>query len=369
MENTIRRNLALGQSTWVDYIRRDMLANGELEQFVQDGVTGLTSNPTIFEKAISGSTEYDDALAALSREARSPSQIFEALAVEDIRAATQALRPVYDASGGRDGFASLEVAPTLAHDTNGTVEEARRLWAAVGEPNVMIKVPGTPEGLPAITQLIGEGVNVNVTLIFSLDAYRQVMDAYIAGLQALAERGERIGSVASVASFFVSRVDTAVDGTLERSGADASLQGTAAIANARSAYALFSERFARDDFAALQALGAQVQRPLWASTSTKNPAYPDTLYVDNLIGPNTVNTMPPETLRATLDHGVSAPTLGDSSAQEADDALIALANAGVDMQSITDTLLRDGVAAFAASYHQLLESIEAKCSLLAGARN
>ena len=368
MENTIRRNLALGQSTWVDYISRDMLVNGELDRLVRDGVTGLTSNPTIFEKAISGSADYDEALAALSREGKSPAQIFEALAVEDIRDAAQALRAVYDASGGRDGFVSIEVAPTLAYDTEGTVRDARRLWAAVGEPNVMIKVPGTPEGLPAITQLIGEGVNVNVTLIFALDAYRRVMDAYVGGLEALTQRGGELGRVASVASFFVSRVDTAVDKALEESGAGASLQGKAAIANAQAAYALFEERFARDDFAGLQAQGAQVQRPLWASTSTKNPAYPDTLYIDNLIGPCSVNTMPPDTLQATLDHGVSALTL-EGAGREANVTLSALADAGVDMEAVTGKLLSDGVDAFAGSYRQLLESIEAKCGLLAQARS
>ncbi len=368
MENTIRQNLALGQSTWVDYIRRDMLENGDLERLVEDGVTGLTSNPTIFEKAISGSPDYDEALAELSHEGKSPTQIFEALAVDDIRGAAQALRAVYDASGGRDGFVSLEVAPTLAYDTEGTVHDARRLWAAVGEPNVMIKVPGTPEGLPAITQLIGEGINVNVTLIFALDAYQRVMDAYIAGLQALSQSGGPLGRVASVASFFVSRVDTAVDGALEKGGADASLQGKAAIANARAAYALFKERFARDDFAALRAQGAQVQRPLWASTSTKNPAYPDTLYIDNLIGPDSVNTMPPDTLQAALDHGVSALTL-EGTDQEANATLSALAEAGVDMDAVTDKLLGDGVDAFAGSYRQLLESIETKCGLLAQARS
>jgi transaldolase/glucose-6-phosphate isomerase len=368
MENTIRRNLALGQSTWVDYISRDMLVNGELDRLVRDGVTGLTSNPTIFEKAISGSTDYDEALAALSREGKSPTQIFEALAVEDIRAAAQALRSVYDAAGGRDGFVSLEVAPTLAYDTEGTVRDARRLWSAVGEPNVMIKVPGTPEGLPAITQLIGEGINVNVTLIFALDSYRRVMDAYVSGLQALAQRGGELGRVASVASFFVSRVDTAVDNALEKTGADASLQGKAAVANAQAAYALFKERFARDDFAALQAQGAQVQRPLWASTSTKNPAYPDTLYIDNLIGPYSVNTMPPDTLQATLDHGVSALTL-EGTEREAHNTLAALKDAGVDMDAVTDKLLSDGVDAFAGSYRQLLDSIEAKCGLLAQARS
>lgn len=368
MENTIRRNLALGQSTWVDYISRDMLVNGELERLVGSGVTGLTSNPTIFEKAISGSSDYDEALAALANEGRSPTQIFEALAVEDIRAAAQALRPVYDACGGRDGFVSLEVAPTLAYDTEGTVRDARRLWEAVGEPNVMIKVPGTPEGLPAITQLISENINVNVTLIFALDAYKRVMDAYIAGLQRLAQRGGQLSRVASVASFFVSRVDTAVDKALGEGSADASLQGKAAVANARAAYALFEERFARDDFAALKAQGAQVQRPLWASTSTKNPAYPDTLYVDNLIGPDSVNTMPPDTLQATLDHGVSALTL-EGTDQEANATLAALKEAGVDMDAVTDKLLSDGVDAFAGSYRQLLESIEAKCGLLAQARS
>ena len=364
-DNTIIRNRALGQSTWIDFIRREMLTSGELAQLVQDGVTGLTSNPTIFEKAVSGSSDYDDALARLAREGKSPAEAFEALMVEDIRNAADALRGVYDETNGADGYASLEVPPALAHDTEGTVREARRLWALLDRPNVMIKVPATPEGVPAVRALIGEGVNVNVTLIFSLDAYRQVMDAYVGGLELLAERGMELSQAASVASFFVSRVDTAADALL----ADRpELQGKAAIANAQAAYALFEERFGKPDFAALAERGARPQRPLWASTGTKNPDYPDTLYVDTLIGPNTVNTMPPDTLRAVLDHGASAPVIagtGELAAQ----TLQAIAGAGVDMQAVTDKLLADGVAAFAKSFDDAVASVAAKSGRLAGARN
>ncbi len=361
MDNAVRRNLALGQSTWIDYIHREMLTGGEIERLVNVGVTGLTSNPTIFEKAISGGGAYDSALAALAERESDPERVFEALALADIKDAAHALRPVYDATDGLDGYVSLEVSPALAYDTDATVREARRLWAAADEPNLMIKVPATPQGIPAVGRLIGEGLNVNVTLIFSLAAYEGVMDAYVAGLRALTESGAPLDRAASVASFFVSRVDTAVDGALDEG--HSGLRGTAAAANARAAYALFSERFARADFAALQAQGARVQRPLWASTSVKNPAYPDTLYVDSLIGPRTVNTMPPETLDAALDHGVSARTV-DAPEADPQAALAALSDAGVDMAAVTDKLLADGVEAFAASYRKALESIEAKISRL-----
>lgn len=363
MDNAVRRNLALGQSTWIDYIHREMLTGGEIERLVNAGVTGLTSNPTIFEKAISGGGAYDSALTALAERERDPARIFEALALADIKDAARALRPVHDATGGRDGYVSLEVSPDLAYDAEATVREARRLWAAADEPNLMIKVPATPQGIPAVARLIGEGVNVNVTLIFALDAYAQVMDAYVAGLRTLAKRGAPLDRVASVASFFVSRVDTAVDGALD---AESPLRGTAATANARAAYARFRERFARPDFAALQAQGARPQRPLWASTSVKNPAYPDTLYVDGLVGPDTVNTMPPETLDAVLDHGASARTV-DAEGTDPQGALAALADAGVDMAAVADKLLADGVEAFAASYRKALESIGEKTGRLARA--
>lgn len=364
MTNTILRNRELGQSTWIDYIRRSMLTTGELGKLVRDGVTGLTSNPTIFEKAVSGSADYDDALAEMARDGKSPEEIFEALSVEDIQGAADVLRGVYDESGGVDGYASLEVSPALAHDTDGTVREARRLWALLHRPNVLIKVPATPAGIPAIRTLIGEDIDVNVTLIFSLDAYKQVMDAYVGGLEMLAEKGMSLARASSVASFFVSRVDTAVDARLaEHPG----LQGKAAVANARAAFALFEERFSRPDFLALEEKGARPQRPLWASTSTKNPAYPDTLYVDALVGARTVNTMPPDTLRAVLDHGLSADALSGAGA-EAERTLRAIADAGVDMDAVTGALLADGVAAFAKSHEEALASIAAKCGQLVEAR-
>ena len=360
MENTVLQNKALGQSTWIDYIRRAMLTTGELGKLVREGVTGLTSNPTIFEKAVSGSNDYDDALSELARAGKSPAEVFEALTIEDIQGAADILRGIYDETDGVDGYASLEVRPTLANDTESTVREARRLWATLRRPNVMIKVPATPAGMPAIRTLIGEGMNVNVTLIFSLEAYKQVMDAYVAGLEALVDKGMSPSRAASVASFFVSRVDTAVDALL---GERTDLQGKAAIANAQAAYALFEERFSRPDFVALAARGARVQRPLWASTSTKNPSYPDTLYVDALVGANSVNTMPPDTLQAVLDHGVSATTIAGTG-EQAKQTLQALAEAGVDMEAVTAKLLADGVDAFAKSFGDALASIEAKCGEL-----
>lgn len=363
MENTIQRNQALGQSTWIDYIRRSMLTTGELRELVREGVTGLTSNPTIFEKAVSGSADYDASLEELARAGRSPAEVFEALMIEDIQSAADALRGVYDRTDGADGFASLEAPPALAHDTDGTVREARRLWQALDRPNAMIKVPATPEGVPAVRTLISEGVNVNVTLIFSLEAYEAVMDAYVQGLASLADGGGDLRRTASVASFFVSRVDTAVDALLRERAAGSGLLGRAAIANAQAAYALFEERFARPDFQALAAEGARVQRPLWASTSTKDPAYPDTLYVDALIGPHSVNTMPPDTLRAALDHGVSSPALEGTGTQAAA-TLRALSEAGVDMEAVTAQLLKDGVAAFAKSFDDALIGIELKCGRL-----
>ncbi len=365
MENVIQRNRALGQSTWIDYIRREMLTTGELGRLAREGVAGLTSNPTIFERAVSGSGYYDDALAELAAGGKTPAEAFEALMVEDIRDAADVLRQVYDETSGVDGYASLEVSPTLAHDTGGTVREARRLWGLLQRPNVMIKVPATPGGIPAVRVLIAEGVDVNVTLIFSLDAYSRVMDAYVEGLEQLAEKGMSLSRAASVASFFVSRVDTAADALLE---GYPELQGKAAIANAQAAYAMFEERFSREDFASLAERGARVQRPLWASTSTKNPSYPDTLYVDALIGPDTVNTMPPDTLRAALDHGRSESTIkgkGEESAR----TLRAIEEAGVDMKAVTDRLLADGVAAFAKSFEDAVASVAAKFGELAASRS
>ncbi|TEU00507.1 MAG: bifunctional transaldolase/phosoglucose isomerase [Dehalococcoidia bacterium] len=368
-----------GQSVWQDYIRRKQTLSGELKRLIgEDGLRGQTSNPTYFEKAISGSHDYDDALRALAQEGRSMGEIYEALAVEDIQAAADLFRPVYDSLDGADGFVSLEVSPDLAHDTQATVEEARRLFAAVNRPNVMIKVPGTPEGMPAIEQLISEGINVNVTLLFSLDAHEQAANAYIAGLERRAAAGGDLSRVASVASFFLSRVDTLVDRRLEaliRETEDAAararmeaLLGKAAVANAKVAYARFKSIFGSPRFQALKEKGARVQRPLWASTGTKNPNYSDVMYVEPLIGPDTVNTMPPTTLDAFRDHGVVRPTV-EEGLEEAEAALAALAEFGIDMDEVTAKLLDDGVRIFANSFHQLMDCISAqRTAILSGVR-
>lgn len=358
----------LGQSIWYDNISRELLLSGEIESLIRMGVTGLTSNPTIFEKAISGSADYDEALSALASEGLDTKDSYERLAMEDIRAAADLLRPAYDRSEGRDGYASLEVSPNLAHDTEATVAEALRLFAALDRPNAMIKVPATPQGLPAVRRLIGHGLNINVTLIFSLEAHRQVMEAYIAGLEDFAKAGGDLSKVASVASFFVSRVDTAVDILLGeiashgKPGVDA-LLGKAAIANAKLAYQSFKTVFGSERFAQLQAKGARVQRPLWASTGTKNAAYSDVLYIDNLIGRDTVNTMPPATLTAFMEHGKPEATL-EHDVTGAEQTMNALDTAGVSMDKVTDKLLADGVKSFADSFDQLIANVEEKKALL-----
>ena len=360
--NPIQKLRRLGQSVWYDNVYRSLIESGGLAELVESGVTGLTSNPTIFEKAISSSDDYDASLLAGAKAGLPAEALAESLAVEDIRAAADVLRPVYDSSGGADGFASLEVNPHLARDTERTVSEARRLFAALDKPNAMIKVPATPQGIPAIRTLIGEGINVNVTLIFSLDMYSQVRDAYIDGLETLAESGGDPSRVASVASFFVSRVDTAVDGVLEESGGDdvRALMGRAAVANAKIAYRDFKATFATDRFRRLAKMGARVQRPLWASTSTKNPDYSDVLYVESLIGADTVNTMPDATLRAFLDHGEARADSIEDGVADAMGAMDAIASAGVGMDAITDRLTADGVKAFADSFDALLANIAAK---------
>lgn len=367
MGNTIISNGELGQSTWLDFIQRSTLTTGRLGELVRDGITGLTSNPTIFEKAVTGSKDYDSTLLELSKQGKTPEQIFEALAIEDIQGAADILRSVYDETDGVDGYASLEVPPNLAHETKPTVAEAIRLSTLLSRPNVMIKVPGTPEGIPAVRSLIAAGINVNVTLIFSADTYARVIEAYISGLEDRAAAGNDVSGVASVASFFVSRIDTAVDTQLRASGGDAAnLTGTAAIANARNAYAMFQEAFDSPRFATLAAKGARPQRPLWASTGTKDPVLSDTIYVDELIGPHTVNTVPPATLDAVLDHGTTRNTL-EGTAQQARTALDAIADAGVDLNQVTAKLLADGVEAFAKSFDDLMAGIEAKCGELAQA--
>jgi transaldolase len=358
---SLRDLAALGQAAWVDYISRPFIRSGELERLIRLGVSGLTSNPTIFERAIVGSSDYDEQLLPLARAGKGVLEIYEELAVADIRAAADLLLPVHKESGGRDGFVSLEVSPELAHDTAGTVAEVRRLFALVARPNLMIKVPATDAGVPAIEQLIGEGININVTLIFSVEQYEAVALAYMAGLEKLAAAGGRLGSVSSVASFFVSRLDTAIDPKLEAAGR-VDLLGKAAIANCKVAYRRFRELLAGERWRALAAEGARVQRLLWGSTSTKNPRYPDTYYVDNLIGPDTVNTMPPATLAAYLDHGCLEPRVLQG-VDEAARQLEEIGSLGIDVAAETRKLLADGVAAFAASFRSLLDAIERRRQL------
>ena len=368
MTNSIQEVQKLGQSIWYDNIRRGLLGSGELRRLIEQGITGLTSNPTIFEKAIAGSTDYDEALTALAHAGKDVRETYEALVIEDIRAAADLLRPIYDRTSAADGYASLEVSPALAHDTEGTVTEARRLFAALDRPNVMVKVPATPEGIPAIRRLIGEGININVTLIFALDAHRQVMEAYVAGLEELAEAGGDASKVASVASFFVSRVDTAVDALLEQrigQGDEAlkALLGKAAIANAKLAYQTFKETFDSERFVALRAKGARGQRPLWASTGTKNPSYSDLLYVESLVGPDTVNTVPPATLTTLLEHGQVEATL-ERDVPDAEETMEALAAAGISMDTVTAKLLVDGVSSFADSFDKLIVNVQEKMARL-----
>lgn len=348
----------LGQSVWLDYIRRAFIESGELGALVARGLRGVTSNPTIFEKAITGSADYDRQLREYLRREMGVEEIYEALALEDIGAAADVLRPVFEAGGGADGFVSIEVSPALASDAEATVAAGRRLFEALGRPNVMIKVPATPAGMPAIRALIGGGINVNVTLIFSLGHYEAAAEAYIAGLEDLAAAGGDLSRVASVASFFVSRLDTALDRELEARGG-AELAGRIAVANARAAYARFREIVAAPRWRKLAAAGGRVQRLLWASTGTKNSLYPDTLYVDELIGPDTVNTLPPDTLNAFEDHGRAAASLTEGVA-EAREQLARLATLGIDLEAVTEKLQDDGVAAFAASFASLLDGIAAK---------
>ncbi|NMP22834.1 bifunctional transaldolase/phosoglucose isomerase [Sulfobacillus harzensis] len=357
--NPIRQIQELGQSLWYDNIRRGLLDSGELASLIAQGITGVTSNPTIFEKAIDGSHDYDQAIAQIAPTVGSVDALYDALVLEDIARGADLLRPVYENTKGRDGYISIEVPPTMAEETDATIQEAHRLFRALDRPNIMIKVPATPAGIPAIRQLIADGVNVNVTLIFSLDAYRQVIDAYLKGLHERQSRGLPNDRVASVASFFVSRVDTLVDRLIDERGLDADLKGKAAIANAKLAYQLFLERFQSPEFEALKAKGAMVQRPLWASTSTKNPDYPDLLYVEALIGPDTVDTLPPATVDAILDHGRAARTV-DQDVDAAQDVINRLEAAGISMKDVTAQLLDEGVKSFHKSFVALRQSLEKK---------
>ena len=362
--NPLKDLSAQGQSIWLDYIRRNLIRSGELKRMVdEDSISGVTSNPTIFEKAIAGSTDYDEALRALLTDGGADvEKLYESLAIEDIQMAADVLRPVYDASNGDDGYVSLEVSPHLAHDTAGTIDAAKRLRAAVDRPNLMIKVPATPAGIPAIEQLIADGLSINVTLMFSMSHYEAVAHAYVKGL----ERCATPAKVASVASFFVSRVDTAVDNELAKIGtAEAqALAGKIAIANSKVVYRRFMEIFHGEGFASLRSRGARVQRPLWASTGTKNPAYSDVLYVENLIGAETVNTLPPDTIKAFGDHGKVPGATVKTGFDEADAALAALAKLGVNLDAITEKLQVDGVASFAASFDQLTAALKKKRELM-----
>lgn len=363
--NPIHRTQEIGQSIWLDYIRRDIIESGELAQLIDQGVIrGVTSNPTIFENAISGSDLYTSDLRSMAHAGWTAEQIFDQLAISDIRGAADAFLPLYERTNGADGFVSIEVNPKLADKTQPTLDEARRLWSVVNRPNVMIKIPATEAGIPAIEESIYEGINVNVTLIFSLDRYAEVMDAYLKGLERRTAEGGSLDHIASVASFFVSRVDTAVDGLLEEiiraEGPNAdrasALLGKAAIANVKLAYAQFEAIFGSDRFLNLKAKGARAQRPLWASTSTKNPAYPDTYYLDNLIGPFTVNTVPMNTIEAFMDHGVAESVLAENlSASRAQ--IGAIEAVGISMAAVTDQLEREGVSKFADSFKSLLSTL------------
>jgi transaldolase / glucose-6-phosphate isomerase len=367
--NPLKALLDYGQSMWLDYIRRDLITSGSLKKMIEDdGLRGMTSNPSIFEKAIGESSLYDDILKSLaSRNDLDTTARYEQIAIRDIQGAADILRPVYESSKFRDGYVSLEVSPLLALKTQETIDEARRLWKAVNRENVMIKIPGTAEGLPAIRQAIGDGINVNVTLLFAQEVYEQVAEAYIAGLEDLAKRGGNLKKMAGVASFFISRIDTLVDSLLEdklKSATDPkqqallkSLLGKVAIANGKLTYQRYESIFSGPRWLALATQGAQTQRVLWASTSTKNPAYRDVMYVEELIGPDTVDTMPPATIDAFRDHGRLRNSLTEDVAG-AQNVMDNLAKAGVSIKEVTTKLTADGVKLFADAFHKLLAAVE-----------
>ena len=361
--NPLKGLLAYGQSVWMDYIRRDLLTGGGLKKFIaEDGLRGMTSNPTIFEKSITGSNLYNDILNSPEAKSLNAKQLFEKIAIRDVQDACDIFRPVYDESKHRDGYVSLEVSPYLANDTNGTMEEARRLWRAVNRPNLMVKVPGTPEGIPAIRQLLEEGLNINITLLFAQSTYEKVAEAFIAALEARAAKGQSINHIASVASFFVSRIDTLIDGKIDAMLKTAtgdtkalleSIHGTIAIANAKVTYKKYQELFGGPRWKALAAKGAQTQRLLWASTSTKNPKYRDVLYVEELIGADTVDTIPPATFDSFRDHGKLRNSLTED-VPGAARRMENLAKAGISMKEITDQLVADGVRLFGEAFTTLL---------------
>lgn len=357
--NLLQKTYTLGQSIWIDYIERSFIVSGELQRWISAGVRGLTSNPTIFQKAISNSSVYDEDIDGLFLQGKSVQQIYEKLAIQDIRDAADLFYSIYQQSNGVDGYVSLEVSPDLAYNTKSTIAEAKRLFSLVDRPNLMIKIPATDEGIPAITEVLAAGINVNVTLIFGLHQYRRAAQAYYDGLQRLSQSGFELTKIASVASFFVSRLDTAVDDLLKNKG-EVELVGKCAVVNARAAYDVFQDIFSNAGWKKLVEAGGRVQRLLWASTGTKNPVYADTLYVDELIGENTVNTVPPATLKAFQDHGRATAALpGDKN--ETHSFLQSLKKTDINLIEITDQLQRDGVKAFADSFGELLGSIEAKC--------
>lgn len=359
-----------GQSIWMDFISRGTISSGQLQRWIEeDGISGVTSNPSIFEKAIARSDDYDEAIRVLGLSGETPEEILRLLTVEDIQRVAYLLSPTYDRTDGRDGFVSLEVSPGLAHDTEGTIAEARELWTRVNRPNVMIKVPATLEGIPAIRELTGDGINVNITLLFGLSRYQEVADAYLGGLEILAAKKKPLKPVASVASFFLSRIDTFIDPVLEKiiktdtpqAGIAAQLHGQIAIASAKVAYEMYKEIFGSESFASLAKKGARAQKLLWASTSTKNPAYSDTKYMEALIGPDTINTVPVETLNAYRDRGHPEQTL-DQEVREAYQLLDSLSSVGIDVDAVTQQLEDQGVEKFITAFNRLMLSIKEKAA-------
>lgn len=370
MTNPLIELKALGQSVWYDNIDRAQLVSGQFKRLLdEDGVVGVTANPTIFQKSISNGNAYDEQMTRLIKEGKSTNEIYEALVIQDVQTVADLLRPIYDGTGGKDGYVSLEVSPDLAHDTAGTIAEVQRFWKIVDRPNLLIKIPATPEGIPAIQQSLSKGININITLIFSLDNYREVAEAYLSALEERNGEGKDISHIASVASFFVSRVDTLVDKLLEdkiKATTDSAeqqklkaLEGKAAIANARLVYQEFKRIFGTPRFESLKHGGAHVQRPLWASTSTKNPAYRDVLYAEELIGPDTVDTMPLETIENFRDHGRVSLTI-EKDIPQAKAELAALEQVGIHYDQVTQQLQDEGVQKFADSFHQLFQGIEDK---------
>jgi transaldolase len=359
-DSRLQQLSALGQSVWIDYLSRDLLQSGELARMMHDdGIAGVTSNPTIFQKALAHGNEYDEQMREVLREQDDPKEVFLALEIKDVQDACDLLRPVWDSDNGKDGYVSIEVDPTLAFDTDGTIAEAQRLHDEVNRPNCFVKIPATKDGLPAIEEMTARGHNINVTLIFSLERYGEVVEAYLRGLERLVEGGGDPSSVASVASFFVSRVDTEADRRLDEAGAPDDLKGKLAVANAKLAYQHYKEVVAGERWQALHDKGARAQRCLWASTSTKNPAYRDVLYVEELIGPETVNTMPEETIEAFEDHGEVALTL-ERDLDEAHRVFERIAEAGVDYDDVVVTLEQEGVQKFSDSFAELLDGVSAK---------